>query len=211
MYGKLVDGILENPPDNISNNIQAMKDDGYKPVKCDIPYYDVNTQYLYVDGYNDSINFIETIYKVVDIEQPEEQQYEEQTSKLFKLINIDIKEKLASLTDEQALQVPLLYQSWISGYEYKINDRVLYQGILYKVLQTHKSQDTWEPDIAPSLFAKVLTSNQSSDNIKEWEQPDSTNPYMKGDKVKYDGKIYKSIIDNNIWSPEAYPQGWEEL
>lgn len=34
---------------------------------------------------------------------------------------------------------------------------------------------------------------------------------MIGDKVKFNGKIYESVIDNNVWSPEAYPQGWKEV
>lgn len=24
-----------------------------------------------------------------------------------------------------------------------------------------------------------------------------------------DGPVYVSTIDNNVWSPDAYPQGWE--
>ena len=27
--------------------------------------------------------------------------------------------------------------------------------------------------------------------------------------VDYNGMLYKSLIDGNVWSPEAYPQGWE--
>ena len=34
---------------------------------------------------------------------------------------------------------------------------------------------------------------------------------MKGDKVRFEGKVYQSLIDNNVWSPAAYPQGWEEV
>ena len=29
--------------------------------------------------------------------------------------------------------------------------------------------------------------------------------------VKYDGKIYESTINNNIWSPVDYPAGWKEI
>jgi hypothetical protein len=47
--------------------------------------------------------------------------------------------------------------------------------------------------------------------IPEWEQPDSTNPYMKGDKVTFNGVVYESTIDNNIWSPSAYPGGWRQV
>lgn len=45
--------------------------------------------------------------------------------------------------------------------------------------------------------------------IPEWEQPDSTNPYMKGDKVRYKGVVYVSLIDNNVWSPADYSAGWQ--
>lgn len=27
--------------------------------------------------------------------------------------------------------------------------------------------------------------------------------------VTYNGQIYESTIDNNVWSPDTYPQGWE--
>lgn len=39
----------------------------------------------------------------------------------------------------------------------------------------------------------------------------STSPYMTGDCCTENGKTYRSTIDNNVWSPSAYPQGWEEV
>ncbi len=110
-------------------------------------------------------------------------------------------------TDEMSLQVPNLYPVWKKDVNYVVDERVLYNEILYKVLQAHTSQADWTPDVAPSLFAKVLIPDENV--VTEWEQPDSTNPYMKGDKVRYGGIIYVSTIDNNIWSPDAYPAGWE--
>ena len=118
--------------------------------------------------------------------------------------------KLRNLaTDEMSLQVPNLYPTWKSEEDYSVNDRVIYNDILYKVLTSHTSQATWTPDTSASLFAKVLIPN--TDVIPEWEQPDSTNGYMAGDKVTYNGKVYVSLIDNNVWSPEAYPAGWQEV
>ena len=32
----------------------------------------------------------------------------------------------------------------------------------------------------------------------------------KGDIVSYNGKLYKSTIDGNVWAPDAYPAGWTE-
>ena len=37
------------------------------------------------------------------------------------------------------------------------------------------------------------------------------NPYMKDDGMIYKGKKYRSNIDGNSWSPEAYPAGWREV
>lgn len=110
-----------------------------------------------------------------------------------------------SATDEQALSVPVLYPAWRSGVNYVTGQRVLHGGVLYKVLQDHTSQDDWTPDAAPSLFAKVLIPDETI--IPEWVQPDSTNPYRKGDKVTHNGKTWISDIDNNVWEPGVY--GWE--
>lgn len=112
-----------------------------------------------------------------------------------------------SATDEQALSVPVLYPAWRSGVGYVAGQRVLHSGVLYKVLQGHTSQDDWTPDAAPSLFAKVLIPD--AEKIPEWEQPDSTNPYSKGDKVTHNGKTWVSDIENNVWEPGVY--GWSEV
>lgn len=108
-------------------------------------------------------------------------------------------------TDVMSLQVPNLYPTWKIDVSYIANDRVLYEDVLYKVLQDHTSQEDWTPTNAPSLYAKVLIPDENI--IPEWEQPESTNPYMTGDKVVYNGQTYISTVDNNVWSPDTY--GWE--
>jgi len=121
-----------------------------------------------------------------------------------------IEKAAISLDDADALEAVNLYPQWSPEKKEYIKDmRVQYENVLYRVLQSHVSQPAWTPTAAPSLFAKVLI--PSPDVIPEWEQPDSTNPYMKGDRVSFNGKIYESVIDNNIWSPEAYPVGWQEV
>ena len=51
-----------------------------------------------------------------------------------------------------------------------------------------------------------------SDDIKDFVQPTGAHDaYAKGDKVRFDGKVYESLIDNNIYSPSAYPAGWKEI
>lgn len=108
----------------------------------------------------------------------------------------------AMLTDEQAATVPKIYPTWNGdGAAYAVGDRVQYAGALYKCLQTHTSQATWTPTDAPSLWAKVLIPIPGE--IPDWEQPSSTNPYSKGDKVRHNGKVWVSNVDNNVWEPGA--------
>ena len=118
-----------------------------------------------------------------------------------------IEKAAISLSDADALDAIQLYPSWKNNTEYKADDRVRYEDVLYKVLQDHTSQSAWTPPAAPSLFAKVLIPDPTV--IPEWEQPDSTNPYMKGDKVSYNGKTWVSDVDNNVWAPGVY--GWSEV
>lgn len=114
----------------------------------------------------------------------------------------------AMLTDEQALTVPLIYPAWNGdSVSYTIGNRVIYGGVLYKCLQAHTSQVTWTPIDAPSLWTKVLIPTPGV--IPEWEQPSSTNPYAKGDKVKHNGKTWTSDVNNNVWEPGVY--GWTEV
>lgn len=107
-----------------------------------------------------------------------------------------------SFTDEQALQVPSLYPEWSGdGVTYKVDVRVRYMDVLYKVLQEHVSQADWTPEASPSLYARILIEDPNI--ISEWVQPDSTNAYMTGDKVTHNEKTWKSLVDNNVWEPGA--------
>lgn len=116
-----------------------------------------------------------------------------------------IEKAAISLSDEDALEAVNLFPNWTPDTDrYEKDARVNYEGILYKCLQTHIPQAAWTPTAAPSLWAKVLIPD--SNVIPEWEQPDSTNPYMKGDKVTFNGVTYESTIDNNVWAPNVY--GW---
>lgn len=119
--------------------------------------------------------------------------------------------QLAMVDDDAALLITEYYPVWSGdSVEYKKDYRLTYNGDLYKVLQDHTSQASWTPDAAPSLFAKVLVTGDE-DTPPEWQQPDSTNAYMTGDRVTFEGHIYESLIDNNVWKPTDYPQGWKQI
>jgi len=118
-----------------------------------------------------------------------------------------IEQNAQTMTDAAALETPELFPYWKELTTYTTGQRVRYGDVLYKVLQDHTSQAGWNPIAAPSLFAKVLIPDE--DTIPAWEQPDSTNPYMKGDKVTHDGVTWVSDIDGNVWAPGVY--GWSPL
>lgn len=113
----------------------------------------------------------------------------------------------ASLSDEDALEGIELFPIWDESLAYNVDDRVRFEGTLYRCLQAHTAQEGWNPVDAPSLWAKVLIPDPGV--IPEWEQPSSTNPYMMGDKVRHNGKIWISTIDNNVWEPGIF--GWDEV
>lgn len=117
-----------------------------------------------------------------------------------------------SLTDAEAVAATCMYPHWSGdSIAYVKGQRVQDDGVLYTVLQNHTSQAGWKPTAAPSLFAKVLIPDPTI--VPEWEQPDSTNPYMKGDKVTHNGKTWVSLIDNNVWEPGVTGTAalWQEV
>ena len=113
-----------------------------------------------------------------------------------------------SLPVETALEVPALFKKWTAGEAVAIKDVRQYNGVLYKAVQAHTTQAEWTPDATPALWVIV----QPEGVIPEWVQPTGAHDmYNIGDKVKYNGETYESVIANNNWSPAAYPAGWKKL
>lgn len=215
MYGKLIDGVLKYAPTNyltengkmilnFNTNIEVMLENGFKEIINVVPSYDANTQVVTRDSYTEEATTITVNYVVTAKPLTKEEQLENQR-------NLALTFFAETLSDAQALQVPMLFDEFDgNGVAYEVGKRIMFEGVLYKVIQAHTSQADWTPVAAPSLFAKVI--NETVDgSIPEFEQPDSTNPYMKGDRVIFNGKVYESLIDNNVYSPEAYPAGWKEI
>lgn len=226
MYGKIVNGELIEAPatlvlvdgtvvENFNRSISLMKEYGFKPIIKDEPGHDVETQYCKFVGYHDTGYYICYQYELEDIEFSEAEIQNKEAQKAMEMLNMDFQAQIQTLSDEQALQVQSVFPVWQVDVNYAVDFKVRHNDILYKVLQAHHSQADWTPDVAPSLFAKVIVGQIDPDTgeqeILEWVQPDSTNSYMTGDKVKYNGVVYESTVDNNVWAPDAYPQGWREV
>lgn len=118
-----------------------------------------------------------------------------------------------TLPEEQALEVATVFPAYQTYTEYKkgqyITDGVDQNGdpCLYRVEQTHTSQADWTPESTPSLYTRI---GLTADGWPVWSQPTGAqDAYNTGDIVDFGGTLYQSIIDGNVWSPDAYPAGWE--
>lgn len=131
-------------------------------------------------------------------------------SHLLKLREM-IEKGSVSLADEDALEATELFPAWAANTAYALDQRVRYGDKLYKCVQSHTSQADWTPDATPALWTEVAKPGE----IPVWRQPTGAqDAYMTGDKVWYpdvDTTVYESLIDNNVWSPSDYPQGWAEV
>lgn len=114
---------------------------------------------------------------------------------------------------EKILEVPSMFPKYVIGKAYAVKEVFAYgenevgDPQLYQVLQTHTSSAEWTPDTATGLYKAI---GVTEEGYAEWVQPlGATDAYNTGDIVSYNGVLYKSVIDGNIWAPDAYPQGWE--
>lgn len=113
------------------------------------------------------------------------------------------------------LSVPTVFPAYSVGKAYQAGEVFSYgtndvgDPQLYQVLQAHTASEEWAPDSAVSLYKAI---GVTESGYAEWVQPlGASDAYSAGDIVSYNGTLYRSLVDANVWSPEAYPAGWEEV
>lgn len=112
-----------------------------------------------------------------------------------------------NMDDAAALSVAELLPKWETGKEYTIGNRVQHDGKLYECVNSHTSQADWTPPAAVSLWDEVKVDPETG--YDEWQQPTGAHDaYNTGDRVIYNGSVYESKIDGNVWAPDVYPAGW---
>ena len=82
-------------------------------------------------------------------------------------------------------------------------------GRVVKLLQVYDSTIfTAEPEELPAQWGFVWSDNPAH------AQPFialSTSPYMKGNVCSENDVVYRSKLDNNVWAPSTYLDGWEAV
>ena len=152
--------------------------------------------------------------------QPRVMTFEAMSMKLEhteKVVNELIKQFILAdnLTDEQKEVITSQYRKIGVVDTVYPNEIVNINGELFKYVQPNEVEivtESWLTDA--SLFTPFLQA-ETDDGIpvvEEFKQPTGEHDaYQTGDKVLFDGDVYESIIDNNIWSPVDYPQGWKKV
>lgn len=109
------------------------------------------------------------------------------------------------LDDDEAESVTILFEEWQTNTPYAAGDRRQYEGLLYRCVQAHTSQDDWTPDVTPALWVRT-----STEEWPEWIQPQGAHDaYAKGSKVSHNSKHWICDIDYNTYEPGIY--GWSEV
>ena len=113
-----------------------------------------------------------------------------------------------ALPDEDAAEVGALFPQWGPGKSYQAGERISdEEGQLYRVIQGHTSQADWPLAETPALYTPLGVTVEEPEAVPEWVQPNGAHDaYLKGDRVLYQGQIYESTLDGNIWAPDV--EGW---
>ena len=119
---------------------------------------------------------------------------------------------VSGLSEEKAIEVAAVFEPWQIGKTYTAGDYLTYgrNGVgdpqLYKVTQDHTAQGDWTPESAVSLYRAIGLDEQG---WTVWSQPSGAqDAYQTGDVVRYQGLLYRSLMDGNIYAPDIYPAGW---
>ena len=122
------------------------------------------------------------------------------------------------LSDDQKQEILSRYEEYKVDKAYKEGDKFTYQGKIYEVIQAHTSQTTWIPSETPALYKEFLKvkiqdeEGNQSEVVAEFKKPTGAHDaYQKGDKVSFEGAIYESIIDANVYSPTEFADGWKKI
>lgn len=83
--------------------------------------------------------------------------------------------------DNTALRMTAYYPEWAAGVSYAVGYKVQRNGKLWKVVQAHTSQVTWEPENAASLWTQICETHDGTE--------DDPIPY-EGNMALENGKYY---------------------
>ena len=129
------------------------------------------------------------------------------TLKEAKALRAAMLEAAPSLSDQTASTAPMMFDSLKQNSELvKAGTRINWNGVVKRA-----AVDLWDtaesaPDVAVSLWEDL--------NYKNGIRiiPDVITAglaFAKGESGYWNDVLHVSLIDNNVWTPDTYPTGWE--
>lgn len=115
----------------------------------------------------------------------------------------------AGLDDAAASQAPTLFPSLKEdGSLIQVGTRINWGGVVMRAAVDLWDTETNNPDNAPTLWEDLAY----IDGIRIIpEVITAGTAFSKGEKGWWNGVLYESQADNNVWTPEAYPAYWKEV
>lgn len=113
----------------------------------------------------------------------------------------------AMLDDAQASTVPNLYAGMkYDGALIKAGTRILWGDILKRAAVDLWDNEASNPDKAPTLWENILY----RDGIRIIPEVITAGTAFAENELGWWGDLlYKSKLNNNVWTPEGNPSGWE--
>ena len=107
---------------------------------------------------------------------------------------------MSAITDNERSELLAMLRAEQPRYDLDVQDEI---AKLWAAVKEIRQRLASVPDSTPG-------SGEGSTEASEWVQPTGAHDaYNAGDRVLYNGSVYESTIDGNVWSPLVYPDGWE--
>lgn len=128
------------------------------------------------------------------------------TREQAKLLRALIEQASESLPDKEASQGAVLFPRLKGdGALVKAGTRINWKGVVKRAAVDLWDRADNDPNNAPALWEDIAY----RDGVRMI--PDNITVglgFSKGELGWRDGKVYESLLEGNVWTPEAYPDGW---
>lgn len=104
-----------------------------------------------------------------------------------------------NLTEDQRAQIVAQFPEWRASVLYRVGQVCTYNTWLFEVVKEHVSDPEKTPDKHKELYNLYINpvvvdeSGQEAEVVEDYR----TTTYHRGNKVRYKGEVYESLIDNN--------------
>lgn len=81
-----------------------------------------------------------------------------------------------------------------------------------KIWRSTTPANVWEPGVSGWREESSPDPETGEVTVPDFVQPTGGHDaYNTGDRMTFEGAVYESIIDGNVWSPTEHPAGWKKI